>query len=59
MHPTIRLHIELFWAESKRTVHIDMKEVPDMWTPEQTIRWMLERAGEKFPAAKPHSKPRD
>jgi hypothetical protein len=58
MHPAIRIHIELFSADSKRTVYLDMKDIPHMWTPIDTIRWMLDKAGEKFPKPIEH-KPRD
>ncbi len=58
MKPMVRVHIEFFEGNDKRTLLIDLKEIPVGMTAKRCAVWMLARATERLAEAV-ESKPRD
>ena len=48
MKPIIRVHVEFFEGSDKRTLFIDIKELPVGMTPKRCAVWMLNRAMERL-----------
>jgi hypothetical protein len=40
----IRIHVEELTATDKRTLFIDVKDLPPGMTPKQCAKWMLDKA---------------